>query len=505
MEVNTEILESHEAKLTVTVESETFEGAKKRAARQLSKKYKIPGFRPGKAPYAVVVKHLGEGAITEQAVGNLIDEIYPKAIEQAEVSPYGPGSLEEMPTLEPPTFEFLIPLAPEVVLSEYRELRIEFDPKEVTEENIDEVIDNLRDSQASIENVERPAEEGDMVYIVLSGTRKGEEDPEKKVLLEERRYPVIIEKEDAFKDSEYPFPGFSRKLLGLSAGDKKKFQFTFKDDYEFEDLRGVTGIYQVAVEEIKGRKLPEVNDEFAASVGNYENLEALREDIRESLAEQFESDQQSDYEGQIIDKLVADAAIKYPPQMLEDEIDDFIHDLEHQLAQQGLDIEVYLNSRSMEMPELREEVKENAESRMKRGLILMEVASAEEITIPTDEITRRVEATLKEVAAYYSEEDAKRLGSGKNLENLRNRIATDEIITRTMKRLRDIAMGIAEEEEKAAAEQQEEISEAEETPEPAEAAAEVETAETEAVEETETTSPESDEDEPVPADEKEES
>jgi trigger factor len=347
-----------------------------------------------------------------------------------------------------------------------------------------------------------------MVYIVLSGTRKGEENPEKKVLLEERRYPVIIEKKDISQDTEYPFPGFSRKLLGLSAGDSKKVQYTFKDDYEFEDLRGVTGVYQVSVEEIKGRKLPEVNDDFAKSVGNYETLDALREEIRQTLTEQFESEQQSDYESKIIDQLVADAGIKYPPQMLEDEIDDFIHDLEHQLSQQGLNIEVYLNSRSMEMPELREEVKDNAAARMKRGLILMEVANAEEITIPTDEITRRVEATLKEVAAYYSEEDAKRLGSGQNLENLRNRIATDEIITRTMKRLRNIAMGLPKEEEAAA--EQEEPSEAQETPEPAEAeiereaATEAETAEPVAVEETLAPS-ESDEDEPVPADEQEES
>jgi trigger factor len=447
LNIDTEILESHQAKLRVTVEPENYDSAKKRAARQLAKKYKIPGFRPGKAPYSVIVKHLGEGTITEQAIGNLIDDIYPKAIQEAEIQPYGPGSLEEMPTLDPPTFEFLVPLLPEVELTDYKQIRIDYESKEVTEENIQEVIENLRESQAGIETIERPAMEGDMVYIVLSGKRKGEDDPDKRILLEERRYPVIIEKADTSQESEYPFPGFSRKLIGLNIGEKKNFQYTFKNDYEFEDLRGVTGVYKVSVEEIKGRSLPEVNDDFAKSVGDYETLEELRKEIQQSLAEQLESEQISEYESKIIDQLVSEAKIKYPPQMLEDEIDDFIHDLEHQLAQQGLNIELYLQSRALDMDELREEVKEQAEARMKRGLILMEVANSEEITIPNDEIDQRVEKTIQEVAAYYSQEEADRLGSGANLDSLRSRIATDEIISHTLKKLRDIAMGIAEEDE----------------------------------------------------------
>ena len=413
MNINTEFLDTHEAKLTVEVEPENFESAKKRAARQLSKKYKIPGFRPGKAPFAVVQKHLGEGTITEQAIGNLIDEIYPKAIEEAEIKPYGPGSLEEMPSMDPPTFEFLVPLIPEVELSAYQDIRIEFTAKEVTEDNIQEVVNNLRESQATIEAVERPIIEGDMVYITLSGDKKGEENPENKVLLEERRYPVIVEKEDADKETEYPFPGFSRKLLGLNIGDQKSFQHKFKKDYEFEELRGVTGIYKVKVEEIKGRSLPEVNDDFAKSVGNYTTVDELQSEIRQTLTEQFEFEQLSDYDLQIIDQLVEKSNIKYPPQMLEDEIDDFIHDLEHQLSNQGLNLDIYLKSRSLEMNELRDEVKENAEARMKRGLILMEVANAEEIVIPTEEITERVQKTIQEVAAYYSEEEANRLDTAR--------------------------------------------------------------------------------------------
>ncbi len=176
----------------------------------------------------MVQKHLGDGAITEQAIGTLIDDLYPKAITEAEISPYGPGTLEEMESLDPPQFIFVVPLAPEIELSDYSDLRIEFTPKEVNDENIEEVIENLRDSQASIDNVDRPAEEGDMVYIVLSGTRKGEEDPEKQTLLEERRYPVIIEKKDTQQETEYPFPGFSRKLIGYERGRQQEGPIHFQ-------------------------------------------------------------------------------------------------------------------------------------------------------------------------------------------------------------------------------------------------------------------------------------
>lgn len=441
MKIETNILETHEAKLTVSVEPENFEESKKRAARQLAKKYKIPGFRPGKAPYTVVQKHLGDGAITEQAISILIDEVYPEAIKEANIQPYGPGSIEEMPSLDPPTFEFLIPLSPDVTLPDYRAIRIDFTQKQVEDQDVEQVIQNLRESQAAIAAVTRPIEESDMVYIVLSGERKGETDPEKKVLLEERRYPVIIEKEDNQEETEYPFPGFSRKLIGLKPGDQKKLQHKFSDDYEFEDLRGVTGIYQVKIEEVKGRSLPEVNDEFAKSVGNYENLEALHQEIQQSLAEQFETDQINQYNDQIIDQLVEQATIKYPPQMLEDEINDFIHDLEHQLSHQGITIDIYLKSRGIEMESLRKEVKDNAEARMKRGLILMEVSRSESISVPPQKIEERVSQTLTDVASYYSDEEAKRLSTGDNLQHLVNRIATDEIINRTMERLRDIAMG----------------------------------------------------------------
>ena len=441
MKIDTSFQEDHQVKLTVEIEQETLEGSKRRAAKQIAKKVKIPGFRPGKAPYDVIQKHVSEATILENALELIIDDIYPKAIEESEIKPYGPGSLENFTNEDPPIFEFTVPLLPEVKLEDIRKLRINYEKKEVKDEDINQVIDNLRENQAIIEPADRKIEEGDMVYIVLSGERKGEEDESKKTLIEERRYPVIIEKEGVDQKSEYPYPGFSRELIGLTADDEKTLEFHFADDYEFDKLQGITGLYNIKIEEVKARSLPELNDEFVKSVGDYEDLDGMREDISKTLSERFENERNAEYEDQIIKKLLNQVEIKYPPQMLEHEIDHFIEDLERQLAQQGLDIDLYKKSRDIEIEELREEVKPNAEERMKRGLIIMEVAEQEEISLTQEEIEEKTQQTLTEIKQMYSEQEVKKFTQPQVLERLVNRIITDEIISRTLERLRIIAKG----------------------------------------------------------------
>jgi trigger factor len=441
LKIETVSLDDHQVRLTVEIEADVLESSKRKAAKELAKKVKIPGFRPGKAPYNVIQKHVGDAAIFENAIEIVLEDIYPKVIEEAEIDPYGPGTLEEIKELDPPTFEFLVPLAPVVKLENYWDIRLEYEEKEITEEDVDKVIDSLRDNQAVIEPVDRPAEEGDMVYILLSGVRKGEKDENKKVLIEERSYPVIIEKESVDSSSEYPYPGFSRNLIGMSPDEEKTLEYKFSDDYEFDDLQGVTGEYKLKVEEVKGRKLPDADDEFAKTIGEYEDIEGLRAEISKSLEERAEREQNSDYEDKIIDKLLESAEIKHPPQMLEHEIDYSIQDLERQLATQGMDMEIYLKSRDIDMEALREEVKPNAKVRMLRALLISEIASQEEITLTQEEIEEKTKQTLNEIQQYYPETEAQKFTRGDVFSRLVNRIVSDEIINRTLERLRLIAKG----------------------------------------------------------------
>ncbi len=447
MKIEKEFLDDHQVELKVELETETFESAKKRAAKRIAKKVKIAGFRPGKAPYSVVQRQVGDAAIVEDAIDIVLEEVYPKIIEEAEIEPYAAGSLKEIPTMDPPTFEFLVPLSPEVTLGEYKEISVEFVKKEVSDEDVDKVIDNLREQQAVIEPADRPAEEGDMVYIVLSGEREDPKEDEEKVIVEERRFPVVIEKEETDNATEWPFPGFSRKLLGQSAEDEKTVKHKFPKDYEYEELQGVKAVYSYKIEEVKARILPEFNDDFAKSVGEYETAEEMKEDALKNLEIRFEQDSKNEHESAIIDSVVEQSEIKFPPQMLNHEIDHFIQDLEGRLSQQGLTMELYLQSRDMDMEGMREEVKPSAEERMKRGIVLMEVANKEEITVTPEQIEEKTQATIQQLAAVYPEDQVKKITSGEALQGLVSRIVSDEITERTLERLSRIAQGLPIEDE----------------------------------------------------------
>ncbi len=193
--------EDHQVLLTVEVESALLEDAKQRAARHLSKHTKIPGFRPGKAPYALVQRVVGDEAILEEAVELLVNDVYPGALDEAKIEPYGPGSLEKIKSTNPPVFEFLIPLKAEVELGDYRSIRQPYELKEVTDEDVDNVVSGLLEQQAVIEPVDRPAQEGDLVYAQLSGRRLDPPEGEDETFIKERSVPINVLKDGESKES----------------------------------------------------------------------------------------------------------------------------------------------------------------------------------------------------------------------------------------------------------------------------------------------------------------
>ena len=225
-------LENHQVKLTVQVEPSKLEEAKHRAARQISQQKKIPGFRPGKAPYPIVVRTIGEEAILEEALDILVKDIYPKAIEESKIKPYGPGSLENMPKLDPPTFEFIVPLEPEVTLGDYKKIRIPYKLKAITKKDINKVLEDLRERQVVLEPSDQPAKEGDQVYIKLSIKRINPAEGEIPSLVSDRRMPVVISSAKTENKAEWPFLGFSQTLLGLTKGEEKVFPYTYPEDSE---------------------------------------------------------------------------------------------------------------------------------------------------------------------------------------------------------------------------------------------------------------------------------
>jgi trigger factor len=439
-------LENHQVKLTVQIDPVRLEEAKHRAARHISEHKKIPGFRPGKAPYPIVLRTIGEEAILEEALDILVKDIYPKVIEESKIKPYGPGSLENMPKLDPPTFEFIVPLEPEVALGEYKKVRIPYKLKSVTKKDISKVLDDLRERQVILEPSDQPAKEGDQIYIKLSIKRIHPAEGEIPSLVTDRRMPVVIASEKNVNKTEWPFPGFSRTLLGVSKGEEKSYPYTYPDDSDFKELRGTETEVQVIVEEIKKRILPELTDDFAQSVGDhYENLDALNADIRKSLEKQFKDDYDSQYNDKIMKEMLKDTVIKYPPQMLEREIDLYLQQMENRLGQQKLDIDTYLKMRKMDMAALREETKPLAEERLKRTLILLEISKAENIKVENSELEAESVRTLDELGRMMPPDKAKKTLTNEFVRGMMGNIGADLLVQHTWTYLQSVARGEKEE------------------------------------------------------------
>ena len=441
MKINQKALDDHQIQFSVEVEAQTLESARQKAARKIAHRVKIPGFRPGKAPYNVIEKQVGEQAIKDEALDIVLDDMYPRVIEETGIKPYGPGTLEKVhEDKEPQVFEFRVPLSPEVNLGEYKTIRLPFEDKPVTEKDIENVLNNLREQNAILQPVQRAVQEGDIAYTLLSAERQVPKDG-KTALLPERRYPVVIEKADVDTKNEWPFPGFSRLLIGLKVGEDKTFPHTFAKDSEYEDLRGEASTFNLKVEEIKDRQLPELNDEFAQSLGNYKTIVDLRTEVEKQLTENYKRQAEDEYENQIVEKIIADSEIKYPPQMLHHEIHHYIEDMGPDLAARGLDLETYLKSRQITQDQLEDEVSPRVEERLKKSLVIMEVSRQEKIEVPESEVQSLVEEKIKQLQQVLSAEDMRKILAKDNLQGLVSRTLTEEVIRRTLARLRAIAQG----------------------------------------------------------------
>lgn len=441
MKIETQPLEDHHTQLTVEVDSLQMDEAKRRAARKIAHKVKIPGFRPGKAPYNFVLRYVGEEAILEEAMDLLVDEIYPKVIEESGIHPSGPGQLKEIKSIDPPVLEFSVPLKAVVELGDYRTIRIPYELKETTEAEVDEVIERLREQHALIEPADRPAQEGDIVTIQIHGTLANAAEDQDAELVKERTFNALIKPEGEPEPDEWPFPGFSRLLLGASVGEQRIVSHQFSDESPYPALRGKEANFEVSITEVRSRTLPELDDELAKTVGEFETLDALRTEIRADLKEHARHTYNETYDDQVLESLLETSSYKYTSKMLEDEIDNVLNNLENRLKQQGMDLQLYLKTRGMEMPALREEMRPVAEKRLKKTITLLELSEKEGIQVTQEELQDATMRTLDQYSRMLPESDFRKLTSGDDSSNLVGSIMMDLVIARTFDRLRDYARG----------------------------------------------------------------
>jgi trigger factor len=439
--------DDHQVDMIVEIDPEQMEGAKHRAARRISERRKIPGFRPGKAPYGVVLHTFGESAIVEDAVDLLLDEIYPKALEEAKIEPGAAGSLEKVENLEKvPKFTFLVPLAPKVELGDYRAIRQAYEWEEPDESKVDESLNELRQMYAKTETVSRPIQKGDFVLIDLKGYKERAVEGEAP-LIDRPGLPVFIRTDE--KAGEFPYVGFSNELIGLNVDDTKSFSHKHKKDDKDENLKGQTVQYSVNVKMVRGSTLPELNDDFARQAGPFENLKGLRDAVKANLATQSKAQYDDDYFSKVMEKIKEGAIIKYPPQSVDHEVQHVMEDLKSRLAEQNLDMAAYLKSRDMEEEKfIQEEARPIAIKRLERSLIMEQIAKTEKIEVNQEILQSSFQQTWGEFQGDASFQKLTR-GKAQPPKQIMNAVAMESAnrayVQQTLNRLKEIAIGQAPE------------------------------------------------------------
>lgn len=449
MKIETHPREDHQMTMVVELEPEKMEGARRKAARRIAEKVKIPGFRPGKAPYDVVRRLYGDGVLTEEAVEILVDEIYPEALKEADIKPAAAGALENIESLEPPKFIFTVPLLPTVDLGDYKSVRLPYEWVEPAESEVEEAIENLRRMYATSQTVERPAQEGDYVLVSVTGhstTAKEGDQP----LVERNSYAVVMRSEA--KEGEWPFPGFSKELIGAKPGDVVEFSHQYEKDFQEETLQGQTVKFSVTIKSIRGVTLPELNDELAQKTGLGQTVDELRQKMRENVHRESQDKYDDQYYEKLLEQIKAGAIIKYPPQVLEHELEHVLEDMERRLKSQGLEnLEKYFTMVNTTREKfIEEQARPVAQKRLERGLIMDELARVEKIDIDQKSLEEEF-GNLWSSLAMTNEEFARQTKGGtKPTREIVDAVAMDSmnrlVTRRVLERIKAIATGQAESE-----------------------------------------------------------
>ncbi|MBE2225115.1 MAG: trigger factor [Anaerolineae bacterium] len=403
--VHTEEDEQRQLALTVEVPEDDVKQAMRQAARKLAGEVRVPGFRKGKAPYSVIVSRVGEEYLRSEAIEDLVQPSFEEALQEIDVIPYAQPSLDNIEP-NPLVFKFTVPLEPTVALDEaYRELRKDVEAVEITDEAIDEALEQIQIRHQVVEPVERAVESGDLISLsgkgVLAPAAKeddGDGDGDGETAVVEPTEETLFNEEqiELLMDAEILFPGtpFVENLLGLTAGDEKSFSFTFPEDFDEEELAGREASFEITVLDVKSRTLPELNDELAQLEGAFETLAELRESLQDNLKTQAESEAKNELIEGMIDDLVEKATIVYPPAAVEDEIDSLVRNMKQQMERSGWLWDDYLKIQGLNEETVRDNFRKNAEESLKRRLVLRQFIISEKLSVKAEDVDAKIEERI---------------------------------------------------------------------------------------------------------------
>ncbi|MFY9485761.1 MAG: trigger factor [Bacillota bacterium] len=391
MDVSVEKLEGNQVQMTVTVPPEDVDEAVKKAVRSIARGVNIPGFRKGKAPRRVLEMRFGKEAILAQALEDLIPDAYQRALDKSGIQAIDRPVVDELPDLvegSPYTFKAKVQVLPEVELGDYRAVRVQKESVEITDEQVRNVINSMRERFAELVSVDKPSlEKGDFADIDFEGSVEGVESEglsHKGVTLEIGSNSYI--------------PGFEDQLVGMAVGEEREISVKFPDDYHSSELAGKDARFKVKLNDIREKRLPELDDEFAKDVGNYESLDELRSAIKERLESEAAARAEREFEDKVTSEVADRCSVDIPKILVDRTVDRMMDQLSIRLRYSGMTLEQYLQMREMTEQQLRDEFAPEAEKQVKIDLVLDAVSRAEGIEVTDEDVDQK----LSELAEQYS-------------------------------------------------------------------------------------------------------
>ena len=382
MAVKTEQVEKNLVKITFEVSREKFEEGINESYKKNKSKFNIPGFRKGKVPKQIIEKHYTEAVFYDDAINYVLPDAYDAAVKEAELDVVARPEIdvEEIKPGEPVVFTALVTTKPEVKLGKYLGIEVEKIENNVTDEDVDKDLEMARQRNARLVSIEdRAVQNGDIAVIDFEGFCDG----------------VAF---DGGKGENYELeigsgsfiPGFEEQIIGANIGDDIEVNVTFPEEYHVDTLKGQPALFKVKVHAIKVRELPELDDNFASEVSEFETLAEYKESIKKRLTEQAENRAKQETENAIIDKACENAEVDIPKAMIEAQIDKMINDFAQRLSYQGMNLDMYLQYTGGTLESMRESFKEQAEKQCKVTLVIEAIIAKEGLDATEEEVEEKI-------------------------------------------------------------------------------------------------------------------
>ena len=404
MNVSVEKISSNKVKLSYEIEAARFDEAVNRAYYKLRGRVSIPGFRKGKAPRKLIENYYGQGFLFEEAFDILFDEVYGPSLDEnkIEVVDRPQIDVQQMGAGQDLKFTCEVFVTPDVTLGEYKGVAVKKEHTLVTEDEVNARVESERKKQAAEVKVEdRPAEDGDIVELDYAGTLDGV--PFAGGTAEHQKLTI---------GSHTFIPGFEEQMVGMNAGEEKDLTVTFPENYGAEDLAGKEAVFHVKVHEIRKEELPELDDEFAKDISEFETLDEYKADIRAKLEKQAAERDDNNFKNAVIDKVIENAEVDIPAAMIERQMDSMMRDFEYRLKAQGMDIKDFMTYTGRDEKAMREDYRGQAEKSVRAHLVLSAIEKAENFEVTDEEVDAEIAKfapqtgkTAEELKATFTEND----------------------------------------------------------------------------------------------------